>query len=588
LVSFLLINFWFTRVQASKSAFKAILLNKFGDCAFLVFIILVYKEFGTFEYSYLLANVSGIIEQPIPFFGYLVDNVTLMALFLVFAAFAKSAQFGLHIWLPDAMEGPTPVSALLHAATMVTAGVFLIIRFSFFIESSPMVLDLLMSVGVITMFFAGIVGSYQADFKRIIAFSTCSQLGLMFFACGFSQYNLALFHLVNHAFFKALLFLVAGILIHSVFNTQDLDNYGSLSFRCVFWSAYLTVGSSAIMALPNASGFFSKELLLSLSFSEYSALLVETFYLLLIVGTFLSSFYSVRSFLASLDNLPSLSFTSINFFAGTSFFMLFPVFILTFAAVAFSFWGLEFFTSLGLTCGLLSNISTDMGDEALDFNEFVSISDDWFPLLVTFSAFLVALLVHFLPWIFFSSSLFIYFKKFNVAVKKWGIDTFYVFFVSFSFLRVSFFGFFKNWDRGALLLFFKKGWSFVLKFYQYIRGIPIPGRLIDALHAWLIFWGVLYFWAFEEYAALSFVMQVLVCGSWIVICGSYFELYDQYVAEEQKRLQREHIKKMDPSSGYFFYRWYFLKRNALQDRILLSLQGMKDNFAKKAKSILKF
>ncbi|KAG0785991.1 hypothetical protein G6F57_023889 (mitochondrion) [Rhizopus arrhizus] len=217
--SYLLINFWFTRLQANKAAIKALVMNRVGDWGFSIGLWAIFWTFGNLDFTTVFSLAPFINEE----------LITIISICLLVAAMGKSAQIGLHTWLPDAMEGPTPVSALIHAATMVTAGVYLLLRSSPILEFGSTALILITWVGALTAFFAATTGLLQNDLKRVIAYSTCSQLGLLFLVCGLSQYNVALFHLVNHAWFKALLFLSAGSVIHAMNDEQDLRKFGGLS-----------------------------------------------------------------------------------------------------------------------------------------------------------------------------------------------------------------------------------------------------------------------------------------------------------------------------------------------------------------------
>lgn len=270
LCSYLLINFWFTRLLANKAALKAMIMNRIADVIFLLAIVYIFLKFKTTDFI-LVFNLIPFILEDIHFFLFRSFNsLELISFFLLIGAMGKSAQIGFHTWLPDAMEGPTPVSALLHAATMVTAGVFLIVRCSFIIEFSENILSFLIFFGVITTFFAGLVAIFQYDIKKIIAYSTCSQLGYMFIACGLSNYHIAMFHLFNHAFFKALLFLSAGAIIHAFFGEQDMRKYGGnvLLFMPFTYICFI-IGSLAIMGFPFLTGFYSKELIIELGLKRY-------------------------------------------------------------------------------------------------------------------------------------------------------------------------------------------------------------------------------------------------------------------------------------------------------------------------------
>lgn len=282
LCSYLLINFWYTRIEANKAAIKAMLINKVGDLGFLLGIILLWLSQGSWNYLALF-SCSTIINVDCLFEGSLI--------LLLVAVVGKSAQFGLHMWLPDAMEGPTPVSALIHAATMVTAGVFLIIRLSPLFDKIPFILVVIVLIGSITAFFSSTIGLAQNDFKKVVAYSTCSQLGYMVLICGFSYYELSLYHLVNHGFFKALLFLSAGSVIHTLRDEQDIRKGGNLintnpiTFVCVL------VGSLSLMGLPFLTGFYSKDLIIEVAFG--SRVLAFGFWLSTF-SAFITAFYSLR------------------------------------------------------------------------------------------------------------------------------------------------------------------------------------------------------------------------------------------------------------------------------------------------------
>lgn len=261
LCSYLLINFWYTRVQANKAAIKAMVVNKVGDIGVLLALALLWGLCGSFDYHSLNAVIALGLPHPVAlqWCGFL----------LFIGVVGKSAQIGLHMWLPDAMEGPTPVSALIHAATMVTAGVFLIIRMSPLFEQTPTVLLVVVLFGSLTAFFSATIGLGQHDLKKVIAYSTCSQLGYMVMICGFSHYNCSLFHLINHGFFKALLFLSAGSVIHAVANEQDMRRMGGLRFVLPLSFTCILIGSLSLMGLPFLTGFYSKDLLLELTYSGH-------------------------------------------------------------------------------------------------------------------------------------------------------------------------------------------------------------------------------------------------------------------------------------------------------------------------------
>lgn len=270
LCSYLLINFWFTRIQANKAAIKAMLVNRVGDVGLALGILAVYVEFRAVDYATVFALAPLSVGSTLDFLGGSFDALTVIGLLLLVGAVGKSAQLGLHTWLPDAMEGPTPVSALIHAATMVTAGVFLRARCSPLLEYAPTALSVITVMGAMTAFFAGTVGLVQNDLKRVIAYSTCSQLGYMVFACGRSAYSVGVFHLANHALFKALLFLGAGSVIHAMSDEQDMRRMGGLVRVLPLTYAMMFIGSVALMGFPFLTGFYSKDVILEVAYGSYT------------------------------------------------------------------------------------------------------------------------------------------------------------------------------------------------------------------------------------------------------------------------------------------------------------------------------
>ena len=270
LSSYLLIGFWYKKNSANKAAIKAFIVNRVGDFGFAIGIFLIFLFFGTLNYNEVFQLVPSFSEKTINFIGFNTNLITLICLFLFIGAMGKSAQFFLHTWLPDAMEGPTPVSALIHAATMVTAGVFLVVRCSPIFEYSQFALNFVAVIGMITAFFAATVAIVQNDIKKIIAYSTCSQLGYMFFAAGIGAYHVAIFHLFTHAFFKALLFLGSGSVIHSMKDEQDIRNMGDLWKKMPFTWFSMIVGTLALTGFPFLSGFYSKDAIIEFAYLSHT------------------------------------------------------------------------------------------------------------------------------------------------------------------------------------------------------------------------------------------------------------------------------------------------------------------------------
>ena len=270
LASYLLINFWFTRLQASKSSIKAMLMNRIGDIGLALGIMALFSLCQTISFAPAFACAPLLAGRTLFFCNVEVDGLTAVSILLFIGCVGKSAQLGLHTWLPDAMEGPTPVSALIHAATMVTAGVFMIARCSPIFEQAPAALAVVACLGAMTCFFAATTGLVQNDIKRVIAYSTCSQLGYMVFACGVSQYSVGVFHLVNHAFFKALLFLGAGSVIHALSNEQDMRKMGGVAKLLPFTYSIMVIGSLSLVGFPFLTGFYSKDVILEVACATYT------------------------------------------------------------------------------------------------------------------------------------------------------------------------------------------------------------------------------------------------------------------------------------------------------------------------------
>ena len=293
LCSYLLINFWFTRIQANKAAIKAMVLNRIGDFGLVLGILIIFVKYKAVDYATVFALTPLFINDNFIFLNISFNLIDIIGFLLFIGAIGKSAQLGLHTWLPDAMEGPTPVSALIYAATMVTAGVFLIARSSPLYEYTPNVLKIITVLGACTAFFAATVGLMQNDLKRVIAYSTCSQLGYMVFACGLSNYSVGVFHLANHAFFKALLFLGAGSVIHAVADEQDMRKMGGLKTLVPFTYSMMVIGSLALIGFPFLTGFYSKDVILEVAYGKYTNE-GHFSYILGSIGAFLTAFYSTR------------------------------------------------------------------------------------------------------------------------------------------------------------------------------------------------------------------------------------------------------------------------------------------------------
>lgn len=344
LASYLLIGFWFKKPTANAAAMKAFVVNRVGDFGFALGIFGVFYMFNTIEFSTIFANVENVATAEgvvLSFLGYELgsaDAITVVCLLLFMGAMGKSAQFLLHTWLPDAMEGPTPVSALIHAATMVTAGVFLVARMSPLFEFSQTALIIVTFVGATTAFFAATVGLVQNDIKRVIAYSTCSQLGYMFAALGVGAYGPAVFHLFTHAFFKALLFLGAGSVIHAVSNEQDMRKMGGLRKHIpkTYWMMIIGTVALTGLGIPGTiigtAGFFSKDAIIESVYVGQHSLAVYAFIMLVIAALF-TSFYSWRLIFMTFHGKPRASVDVMNHIHESPNVMLIPLYVLAIGAL---------------------------------------------------------------------------------------------------------------------------------------------------------------------------------------------------------------------------------------------------------------
>ena len=293
LASYLLIGFWYQKPSANAAAIKAFVVNRVGDFGFLLGIFSIFMLVGSIDFETIFAAAPGLTGKTIDFFGWHADALTLTCVLLFMGAMGKSAQFLLHTWLPDAMEGPTPVSALIHAATMVTAGVFMVARLSPLFELAPGALAVVMFFGATTAFFAATIGLVQNDIKRIIAYSTCSQLGYMFVAMGAGAYSVGMFHLFTHAFFKALLFLGSGSVIYAMHHEQDIRKMGGLWRKIPYTFAVMCIGTLALTGFPLFAGYFSKDAIIESAYASHNPFSTYA-YLLTVGAAALTSFYSWR------------------------------------------------------------------------------------------------------------------------------------------------------------------------------------------------------------------------------------------------------------------------------------------------------
>jgi NADH-ubiquinone oxidoreductase chain 5 len=334
--SYLLVSFWFTRMAANQSSISAFLTNRVGDCFLTIGMFIIIWSIGNLDYGTVFSMAPYINE----------NIIVLIGICLLIGAMAKSSQIGLHVWLPMAMEGPTPVSALIHAATMVTAGVYLLMRASPLIEYSSTVLILCLWVGAITSVFSSLVGLFQQDIKKVIAYSTMSQLGMMVIAVGLSSYNIALFHLINHAFYKGLLFLAAGSVIHAVGDNQDFRKYGGLRLFLPLTYSVMVIASLSLVAFPFMTGFYSKDFILESSYGQFYFSSISVYFIAVIAAIF-TTLYSVKVLYLTFLTSPNGSLNDYKLAHESDIYMSLPLIILALFSIFFGFLAKDIFIGLG-------------------------------------------------------------------------------------------------------------------------------------------------------------------------------------------------------------------------------------------------
>jgi len=459
LCSYLLINFWFTRIQANKAAIKAMVLNRIGDFGLVLGILTIYVKYKAVDYATVFALTPLFVTQKFIFLNinfYLIDIIGFL---LLIGAVGKSAQLGLHTWLPDAMEGPTPVSALIHAATMVTAGVFLIARSSPLYEYTPTILKYITILGALTAFFAATVGLLQNDLKKVIAYSTCSQLGYMVFACGLSNYSVGVFHLSNHAFFKALLFLGAGSIIHAVSDEQDMRKMGGLKNLVPFTYSMMVIGSLALIGFPFLAGFYSKDVILEVAYGKYTNE-GHFSYTLGTIGAFLTAFYSTRllylTFLSSPNGYKSIITSAYD----SSYQICISLAVLSVPSIFIGFYSKDMIIGLGTDFWGNSIFVLPKNMNMIDA-EFINHSFKILPVMLS----LLGAFTSFIFYTFLSTSLFqfkISFlgkKLYNFLNKKWFFDKVYNEYLGQFFFKFGYDVSYKIIDRGIFEIFGPMGLS---------------------------------------------------------------------------------------------------------------------------------
>ena len=458
LCSYFLIGFWFKKDSANAAAIKAFIVNRVGDFGFALGIFLIFYLFGTVNYNEVFLLIPETLDQEIYFFGINLKSIDLICILLFMGAMGKSAQFLLHTWLPDAMEGPTPVSALIHAATMVTAGVFLVVRCSPIFEYSQIALNIICIVGMTTAFFAATVALVQNDIKKIIAYSTCSQLGYMFFAAGIGAYNVAIFHLFTHAFFKALLFLGAGSVIHSLNNEQDIRKMGGIWRKLPYSWGLMIVGTLALSGFPFFSGFYSKEAIIEFAYLKGNTL----GYYVVVIGIFtalLTAIYSWRLVFKTFHGTYENKELKINSIHESPYVMLVPLIVLAIGSIFAGFFFKELFIG--------QYASNNFWSDSIKF--LSPISTDHPPLwIVYFTPVIVVLSIPIAYYLFVKNKNITNWlvnenkPLYNFLINKWYFDELYEYLFVRTFKRIGIF-FWKNIDLKTIDRFGPDGISNLIK-----------------------------------------------------------------------------------------------------------------------------
>ena len=457
LCSYLLIGFWFKRETANNAAIKAFIVNRVGDFGLAISIFIIFLLFGSLNFEEVFSAIPEITNTNLIIFGVEFNAITLICVFLFIGAMGKSAQFFLHTWLPDAMEGPTPVSALIHAATMVTAGVFLVVRCSPIFEYSQFAMNLVAIIGMVTAMFAASVALVQNDIKKIIAYSTCSQLGYMFFAAGVGAYHIAMFHLFTHAFFKALLFLGAGSVIHSFQDEQDITKMGGVWKKIPYTMVLMLIGTLALTGFPFLSGFYSKDAIIEFAYLKntsvgYYASTIGIF------TAFLTAIYSWRLFFKTFFGSYNNKSIPIEKTHEAPMIMIIPLIILAIGALFSGYFFKELF---------IGNNSTFWGESILFLN-FVRLEN--IPLwLILITPILIIIAIPFSYYLYLKDKTILDGVKnsnlplYNFLLNKWYIDEIYDFTFINPLKKIGIF-FWKKGDQDTIDRFGPDGISKVIKY----------------------------------------------------------------------------------------------------------------------------
>ena len=497
LASYLLIGFWYHKPSAHTAAMKAFIVNRVGDFGFILGIIAIYSVFGSLYFDEIFSDVEGLHKLSIVMLGFKINVIELIAILLFIGAMGKSAQIGLHTWLPDAMEGPTPVSALIHAATMVTAGVFLVCRMSPLLEFAPFALNVITIVGAMTAIFAATIGLTQFDIKRVIAYSTCSQLGYMFFAAGVSAYPASMFHLTTHAFFKALLFLGAGSVIHAMSDEQDMRKMGGIWKKIPITYALMWVGSLALAGIPFFAGYYSKDLILEAAWAASSNSGYFAFWLGCLAA-FLTAFYSWRVLLLTFHGNFNSSKEVLDHVHESPIVMLIPLFVLALGAIFSGWYFYNDFVGYNWKEFWGNSIFISEKHKAFKLAHYVPLWVKYLPIFLAILGILCAYLFYVLnpnlPKILSKKFSPIY----NLFFNKWYFDELYDYLFVKSFIKFGNF-FWKKGDEGTIDRFGPNGISKLVKNISSKSIIIQSGYIYHYAFAMLIGLVVLITWLLLDY-----------------------------------------------------------------------------------------
>lgn len=531
LCSYLLINFWFTRLQASKASIKAMLVNRVGDFGLSLGIMAIFSVFKSVDFCSVFSCAPHFADTTFVFCNIECGLLNCICILLFVGAVGKSAQLGLHTWLPDAMEGPTPVSALIHAATMVTAGVFLIARCSPLFEYAPTALMVVTTVGGATCFFAATTGVVQNDLKRVIAYSTCSQLGYMVFACGISNYSVGVFHLMNHAFFKALLFLSAGSVIHALSDEQDMRRMGGVVQLLPFTYGMMVVGSLSLTGFPFLTGFYSKDTILELAFANCTITGNFAYWLGTICVLF-TSYYSFRLLFLTFLSPTNLYRSTLKNTHDAPFVMALPLILLAFGSVFVGYLGKDMMIGLG----------TDFWGNALFVlpkninrleSEYIPQVQKMIPLFFTLLGGAVAYLVNtgFVRGTYLVKTSLLPRKLYYMLNKRWLFDKVYNDFVAQKNLDFGYRIGFKSLDKGVFEILgpygIKSLFENLTRYYSLIQSGMIYHYAVVMLLGVILVITIVGLWEF---------LEVFVDNRLYFIFLTSFVLYNYYSNEREDSL----------------------------------------------------